>query len=269
MWKSVVCASLLVVSAFAGILPTAPTVCPDNGGVLQLQNGGSASDYPEFIPNVFVYTGGGQLMSGVPLGPYIGNFASCIFVPNSTLSCSFTIYNDSALSLPIGTGTFSGSDFSVVLSGGVSYFGGDLTVTTNIPTSPFPNPSDATTINFRSGTFSIHYEASRLFPPTTDSRPALLNTIQYTSSTSGFISLWGSNGWDGTAYTSPTTGLDLRFSFFCPSAVPIPSPECPCTSASDVYSLSGSCASSGSTIRRTSDSTCIGLDFIASTSTTC
>jgi hypothetical protein len=270
MWKAVIFASLLVVSAFGALAPTSSIVCPSNGGQLELLAAGAPSGYSSFIPNVFVYTGNGQpLMTGTPLGPYIGNFANCVFVPNSTLSCSFTIYNDSALTLPIGTGSFSGSDFFVVSTGGVNFFGGDLLVTTDITSSPFPDASDASTVNFRSGTYTIHYEASQIYPAVGSSQAALLNTIQYTSSTSGFISLWGSNGWNGSSYSSSrTTGLDLRFSFSCPSVQPIiPPAECPCTSSADVYSLSSGCASAGATILRSSSSTCIGLDFVASSST--
>jgi len=266
MFRTIVFASLFA-CALAALAPPPPPVCPSNGGQLQLVAAPTPNGYEQFIPNVFVYTGNGQLMTGSPLGPYIGNFQNCFFVPNSTLSCKFTVYNDSALTLAIGTGTLLGTDFAVNASGGTLFFGGDLTVTTTIPSSPFPSGGPST-VNFRSGTFSIHYEASQLYPAPGSSQAALLNTIQYTAAETGFMSLWGSDGWTGSGYgSSAATGLDLRFQFFCPPQAIIP-PECPtCSTPSSLYTVSSACASAGSTILRNSPSTCIGLDFESSAST--
>jgi len=262
----VVVFAVLVVSAFGGLQPS-NTVCPSNGGRLQLFPAAEPTSYPDFIPNVFVYTGNGQpLMSGVPQGPFIGNFQNCYFIPNSTLSCSFTVYNDSAQTRPIGTGSLLGTDFAIVQNGSTSYFGGDLTVTTSITNSPFPNPSDASTINFLSGTFLIHYTASDMYPPAGSNQAPLVNTIDYLSSDTGYITLWGSNGWTGTEFdpSTRTTGLDLRFQFLCPPVPPITT--CSCDTVPEVYSVSTACTSRG-TILRSSTSTCIELGFTASAST--
>jgi len=269
MMKVILLAALSVTAVYAAIQPTNPTVCPTNGGRLQIQGAASPAAFPEFIPNVFTYTGNGQpLFSGVPLGPYLGGWTGCYFIPNATLSCSFTVYNDSALTLPIGTGTFSSSNMAIVQSGSTLYYGGDMQVVTTI-TSPIAG-SAANTVNFRSGSFNIHFQAQLQHPDATDARGALANTIQYVTGDSGFITMWGSNGWNGSAYDAATrtTGLDLRLQFFCPNNPPIIVPCESCTDANSLFTISSSCIGSSPILRR-SPSTCIQVAFSSSSSATC
>jgi len=262
-----VAAALLLASVSAAIVP-APPVCPTNGGRLLLSDA-NLGNTGQFEPNLFVYNGGGQdLMAGTPQGPWISlqQGLSCYFIPNTTLSCSFNIYSDSGRTSLIGTGQFSSNNFfTVVDSSGTVFFGGDLAVTTNIPVSP--HPTGASFVNFRSGTYQLHYEAARMFPTDT-SQPALLNTIAYSASDAGVITLWGGNGWNGTAFdaSTRTTGLDLRFTFSCPNNPPIIVGCPPCADAGSNFVVPTACIAAEIPVRHHSSTTCVTLSFDASTS---
>jgi len=269
MLKAAFALSFLVASSFAAI--SVPGVCPANGGRLLLTLAGVPSQIGDFLPNVFVYNGNGQpLMSGTPLGPYIklNEGLDCYFIPNSTLSCGFSLYTDILHTNLIGTGSFFSSSFSVVTVGGVNYFGGGMIVNTVIPTSPYPDVTDQSHINFRSGTFDLHYPPLRMFPEDT-TQAVLSNTIKYDNSTAGTFYLWGGNGWTGGADFNPatrTTGFDLVAKFFCPSGEPLIPPEnCPpCSTASSNFLFSSACPSAVTPVHHHSSSTCITLTMTQS-----
>jgi len=257
--------SLFVASSYAALSPSVSPVCPTNAGRLLLSDS-NLGVTPGFIYNVFVYTGGGQpLMSGVPLGPYIGlqQGLNCYFIPNSTLSCPINIYSDAAHTNLIGTGQLSSNSLTTTTdSQGNVYIGGSVNVTTNIPGGSL---TDAAHINFVSNSFNLFYEPTRVFP-TDLSQPPLLNTIQYSSSDSGMITMWGGNGWNGTDYvsTTRTTGLDLRFSFSCPNIPPIIVTCPPCLDTASNFVIPTACTTDEIPVHHHSDTTCITFTFTQS-----
>jgi hypothetical protein len=271
MMHKVLAFALILSFASAAVIPPPASVCPRNSGRLLLSTAG-VTNIGTFIPNVFTYQGGGQpLMAGVPQGPWISirDGQSSYFIENSTLSAIFDIYS-SPSRLPselIGTGTLSSTNMAIVKSGSNNFFGGDITVTTNIPSSPFPDASDVSHINFRSRTTTFHYRAQQEMPAD-GSSPAVANVIRFSSNVqnqeSGSMTMWGGNGWNGQTFANIDAGFDLSMTFSCPNNPPIIVPCTSCNSASSNFVVPSSCISPARTLRYHSSETCITMSFTQS-----
>jgi hypothetical protein len=235
------------------------SVCPDNAGHLQLSDTGLSAT-PGFTANVLFYNGGGQdLKSGSPRGPYFSFDNNCYFVPNSTLNCDLVIYRDEAHTQQIGTGNLFSDSLALgaAYSSSIYYIGGSARLRTHITdSSSAPTPS----VNFRDLDTTIYFQPQRVHPA---SGTPLVNTVAFSSSESGTLSLWGSNGWNGSEYDADTrtTGIDFRGNFFCPPVTP-PIETCPpCSSASDNFRVASSAITNGESLTRSSSGSCITLAF--------
>jgi hypothetical protein len=265
--------ALVLSLASAAVVPNPPAVCPQNQGHLLLSTAG-ISPSGGFLPNTFTYQGGGQpIMMGQPEGPWIAirDGQSSYFIENSTLSAVFDIYS-SPSRLPsqlIGTGTLSSTNMQVVPSSGVNFIGGDITVSTNIPSSPFPDASDVSHINFRSRTTTFHYRAQREHPVDT-ALPVMANSISWSSRVqnqeAGMMTMWGGNGWNGQSYASIDAGFDLQMTFSCPNLPPVVIGCPPCSSPASNFVVPSACI--GRTIRQHSNDNCITMSFVQSSDPT-
>jgi hypothetical protein len=234
-----------------------PSPCPQYS--LSNSNLGST---PGFVQNVLHYNAL-NLMSGSPVGPYFSfnEGPNCYWIPNSTLSCGLTIYEDAARSNQIGTGSISGNNFAIVNG----YIGGDVTLSYTITGAllgSYPSPN-----LFQSQTTTVHFKPERT-SPTDLNQPAIANLVKYAADLqSGTLTLWGSNGWNGSTFSGHTTGVDLRASLVCVTNPPI---EVPCVPApGSSYSVPYGCAQSAQSIRFRSTSTSIGLSFTSGPAANC
>jgi len=219
---------------------------------------------PGFIPNVIFYNGN-SLMSGTPVGPYYGlnEGPNCYFIPNTSLSCGITLYQDAARTQPIGSGTLSGIG-SMFSSNG--FIGGDVQLSYTItPGAVTISPSPF--INFQSRTVTLHFKAEQTYP-SDHTQAAVANKAIYSSDLqSGALTLWGSNGWNGSAFVNYDLGFDFRATLNCVTTPPIIVPCSP--AAGSAFSVPYGCAQSSQPIRFHSSSTSIGLSFVAGAAATC
>jgi hypothetical protein len=257
MMKSMIfVASLMIAVASAAI---DVSVCPDNGGHLQLSDTGLSAT-PGFTPNLLFYNGGGQdLKSGSPRGPYFSFADNCYFVPNSTLNCDLILYRDSAHTQQIGTGNLFSESLALgaAYSSSIYFIGGSARLRTHITdTSSAPTPD----VNFHDLDTTIYFQPQDVHPT---GGTLVVNTVAFSSSESGILSLWGSNGWNGSEYDfeTRTTGVDFRGNFFCPPPPIVPCP--PCSNPADNFVVASSGITNGVPLTRSSSDTCITLSFTA------
>jgi len=219
------CVVLLMVLVTAAVTSAALTpttgLCPSNNGQFLLHFAGIGSTPGYLADIIFFNREPNELEWGSPLGPYFtfqeGN--DCYFGANSSLHCGLNLYSDSALSNLIGTGRIDSDQlFTQIGSDGYTYVGGYMTLSTNITNSAPGN--NVTLINFRSqSNVQIYFRPTRLFPDVSTGQPPLVNTLQISQDgLGGFLTVWGSDGWNGTDYVPSVrhTGFDFRASLECP-----------------------------------------------------
>jgi hypothetical protein len=228
------------------------------------------SSVPGYIPNVIIYDAN-ALMTGVPEGPYFTVRPSdCFWVPNGAFNCAIDLYLDSARTTLIGSGTLNSSSLSVQGISTVNGFhlvSGAVQLTTTITSTSFTPPAQS--YNFKSLSTSLYFPAQVMLPMTPSAGAPFANGVSYVGS-SEYLTLWGSNGWNGTAWdSSRTTGLDIRASLTCspPSGGHSTTPPCP-TCTAGAITVPSACISSGATISQTVAGNCISLSFATSSSTT-
>jgi len=251
MFKSVVLVLALAAAASAYIPPPATPLCAQY--LLSDQNLGAT---PGFIPNVIFYNAN-SLKSGTPLGPYIGLVPglNCVFTPNSSLSCGVIIYEDASHTQQIGSGTLSGAG---TLSQSNGFIGGTLTLAYTITAALTGSYSPP--LNFQSQSVTLFFGASQMYP-TDLSQAAVANKAIYSADAqTGVLTLWGSNGWNGSAYSGQTTGFDFRATLTCAPQGIIP----PCTaSAGSSFTAPYGCVAANDVVRFHSSTSSISLAFSA------
>jgi hypothetical protein len=210
-------------------------------------------------------------MSGQPQGPWFSVIEGpdSYFIPNSTLAAKLNVYGDSSRTQLIGTGTMASNNMFVSRQGGVDYFGGDIQVSITIPSSPFPG-NDPTRINFRSGSFSIHFRAQREFPQDTN-LPSIANVLKYSSmlqnQEAGSMTMWGADGFDGAQFSNAVRGMDIMFNFQCPNIPPIVI-ECPdCSNPASNFVVPSACIALNQRVHHHSNDKCITMSWTSSPST--
>jgi len=219
---------------------------------------------PGFLPNLLFYNAG-SLMSGSPQGPWFKfqQGLNCYFIPNTTLTCPITLYQDSARTQAIGSGSLS-TDATHQLFVQNGFIGGDIVLSYTINSGAVTtNPSPAT--NYQSQTTVIHFEPHQTYPAT---GAAVANLAQYSADRqSGVLTLWGSNGWNGSAFSGQTTGLDFRATLSCPQTPPIIPPCSPAPGSS--FTAPYGCVAANQPVRFHSSTTSIGLSFTTGAAAGC
>jgi hypothetical protein len=251
--------AVLAASAMAEITPV-----PCQQYLLSSSNLGAT---PGFLPNILFYNAG-NLMGGNPQGPWfsLNSGLNCFWAPDAHLSCPITLYQDSARTQVIGSGSLStNSTYKLHQLNG--FVGGDLILSYNIVAgSVTTNPSPNT--NYVSRETIIHMEAKQTYPDPSTLQPAVANkAILSADQQSGMLTLWGSNGWTGTQFSGQTTGFDFRATLTChvPETPPVIEPCVPAPGSA--FSVPYGCV--GQTIRFHSSTTSIGLSFTAGPAAGC
>jgi hypothetical protein len=257
----------LAAAAVAPTPPPAPADCPRyqlfTSGDLMLP-----SSVPGLVPNVLIFNTN-DLMSGQPFGPYFSARSSdCFWVPNGAFSCSLDLFLESFRTTLIGWGTLNSSSLTaqgVTTQPGFHLVGGSMQLTTHITNPSFVAPTPS--INFHDLSTTIVFPAQILMPAQPSNAAPVSNGISFIGSTQ-FLTLWGSNGWNGTTWdSSRTTGADFRASMVCsPPTTTRPPSACPACPEGQRVVPKG-CIDAHASIAQTVAGNCISLSFSQSAST--
>jgi len=213
---------------------------------------------PGFLPNLLFYNAA-NLMGGNPQGPWFRLNAGCKWHPaDHSFDCPLNLYQDAARTQLIGSGRLYSDATRFIEEKPNGYIGGDLLLSTTInPLAVTTNPSPND--NYVSRNTTIHFEAKQTWPDPATLLPAQANKAQFSADKkSGVLTLWGSNGWNGEAFTGQTTGLDFRANFNCPENPPVTEP---CPNDANTFSVAYACVAANQPIRFHSATTAIGLTF--------
>jgi len=192
----------------------------------------------------------------------------CFWVPNGAFNCAADLFLESSRSTHIGWATFNSSSFTVqgiTTSPGFHLAGGAVQLTTHITNTNFVAPQPS--VNFQSQSTSVQFPLQVLLPMAPSNEAPVANGITFVGQTQ-FLTLWGSNGWNGSTWgSSRTTGVDFRASMICnPPGTVRPPSNCPsCPEGQRV--VPGACIAASSPISQTVPGTCISLSFSPSTDT--
>jgi len=263
----VVLLGFLLAAATLASAALVPSQCPSNNGKFLMHFAGVGAE-PGYLADIMFYNRApNPLEYGSPLGPYFNlqEGSDCYFQPNSSMHCKLNLFSDSAMSDQIGTATLDSDELVVnVAADGYSYLGGYMTLSTTL-TKPRAG-SAAEDVNYRSqSNVRLYFEPRRTWPAASTGKLPVTNRIDWENK---IITLWGSDGWNGTGYSDNIrhTGFDFRVSLTCPEN-PTPEPTqppnpvpTPCLNCNNVYTASRSC---GRLIEYRSSGNCAALSFSA------
>jgi len=262
----------LIAVASAAVIPPPPPV-PSECPMYLLSQPANLQTPSGLLENVMIYNpGAGNLMTGqpgAPTGPYFQLIegSNCFWIPSGQFSCDTRLYADQAHSKFLGFGRLRSSNLlasSNTQLPGFHFVGGDVTLSTNFSdVPPGYSSSDARFTNFRAQTTTLHFTATQMFPDVSTGQPPVANGVENSTSTR-YMTLWGSNGWDGTTWpdAARTTGFDIRSVLTCTNmAPPVPTPPSPCPDCTTLVTVPEACNTQGRTIEHTRASNCMILNF--------